>query len=64
MNAQNDKQSPVSHQCDFCKTSGLLNQTLFNHAGWYYCQSCLAKSAQLISQFRSNEQTNLFAHTH
>ena len=66
MNTHTHKNSAVSHQCDFCKTPGLLNQTLFNHAGWYYCQNCLMELNQLTAHLRNKEQqTNLFpAHLH
>ncbi len=56
MNTQHNKKSPVSHQCDFCKTPGLLDQTIFNHAGWYYCQTCLDELDQLKIQLRAQEQ--------
>src|SRR5665213_3455910 len=41
MNTDSVKKASVIHVCDFCKTQGSLNQTIFNHEGWYYCQNCL-----------------------
>lgn len=61
MNTHTKKTSPVSHHCDFCKTPGLLNQTLFNHAGWYYCQNCLSELNERTAHLRNQEhQPSLF----
>ncbi|GEM_PF-4061248 len=28
-------------ECDFCKLQGVLNKSIFNKDGWYFCKPCL-----------------------
>jgi hypothetical protein len=52
MNLDNVKHLPVTQLCDFCKAQGFLNQTIFNHEGWYYCQNCLVEIARMTKKSR------------
>ncbi len=56
------RQKPfVVFTCDTCKTQGLLNHTIFNHEGWYYCLNCLAEIKELAENLRQNiHQPRLF----
>jgi hypothetical protein len=61
MNTYSTKNVSVTHQCDFCKTPGTLNLSIFNHSGWYYCQSCLVQVERLTNSLRDKtQQTSLF----
>jgi hypothetical protein len=31
----------IFQECDFCKLQGVLNKSIFNKDGWYFCKSCL-----------------------
>jgi hypothetical protein len=46
------KTDSVIHICDFCKSQGLLNQTIFNHGGWYYCQNCLIEMPKMVNKLK------------
>lgn len=35
------KPKSVFHECDFCRLQGVLDQNIFNKAGWYFCKPCL-----------------------
>ena len=61
MNPESVK-NPVIHICDFCKAQGFLNQTIFNHEGWYYCQNCLVDIPKLVNNKskQSISQPSLF----
>jgi len=30
-------------ECDFCKIQGVLNKSILNKDGWYFCGPCLQK---------------------
>ena len=61
MNTQSLPKPSVVHTCDFCKKHGVLNQTIFNHAGWYYCQKCLVEMDRISKVIRQKiQQPSLF----
>jgi hypothetical protein len=61
MNTDTVKNASVIHVCDFCKTQGTLNQTIFNHEGWYYCQNCLIEIPKMTKKSRQTlYQPSLF----
>jgi len=61
MHSNSLKNSSVMHICDFCKAQGLLDQTIFNHEGWYYCQNCLAELSKISKRLQQKqEQPSLF----
>jgi hypothetical protein len=61
MSPDSVKNVPVILICDFCKTQGLLNQTIFNHAGWYYCQNCLIEIPKMTNRLKQTiTQPSLF----
>ncbi len=31
----------IFHECDFCKLKGVLEKSIFNRDGWYFCKPCL-----------------------
>lgn len=31
----------IFQECDFCKLQGVLNKSIFNKDGWYFCKPCL-----------------------
>jgi len=31
----------IFRECDFCKLQGVLDKSIFNKDGWYYCKPCL-----------------------
>ncbi len=61
MNPDSVKHLPVTHICDFCKVQGFLNQTIFNHEGWYYCQNCLIEIPKMAAKVKQTmHQPSLF----
>jgi len=61
MKTQFAKNVSVMQVCDFCKSHGLLDQVIFNHEGWYYCQNCLAELSKLSKRLQQkSEQPSLF----
>jgi len=30
----------IYQECDFCKVRGVLDKSIFNKDGWYFCKSC------------------------
>ena len=35
---------PIFQECDFCKLQGVLNKSIFNKDGWYFCRPCLLET--------------------
>lgn len=34
----------IFRECDFCKLQGVLNKSIFNKDGWYFCKPCLLEA--------------------
>jgi hypothetical protein len=61
MKTQFAKIVSVTLVCDFCKAQGFLDQIIFNHEGWYYCQNCLAELSKISkSLYQKAHQPSLF----
>jgi hypothetical protein len=33
----------IFHECAFCKIQGVLEKSIFNKEGWYFCRPCLSE---------------------
>ncbi|HTC19985.1 MAG TPA: hypothetical protein VK859_04005 [bacterium] len=33
----------IFHECAFCKIQGVLEKSIFNKEGWYFCKPCLSE---------------------
>jgi hypothetical protein len=36
-----DSPNSIFQECDFCKLQGVLNKSIFNRDGWYFCKPCI-----------------------
>ena len=45
----------IFHECDFCKIQGVLNKSIINKEGWYYCRPCLAEIEQEMEKRKQRD---------
>lgn len=48
----------IFQECDFCKVRGVLEKSIFNKDGWYFCKPCLVEIEYDMKK-RAQESKNL-----
>ena len=47
----------IFHECDFCKIQGVLDKSIVNRDGWYFCKPCLG---EIEAELERRKQAVLF----
>jgi hypothetical protein len=47
----------IFYECDFCKIQGVLDKSIVNKDGWYFCRPCLE---EIETELEKRKQVVLF----
>ncbi len=45
----------IFRECDFCKLKGVLEKSIFNKDGWYFCGPCLLEAGYELKKRKAEK---------